>query len=104
MSTVIVGCKLPHGLIIKVGDKSVELSGRNESRILSNENFGITEVDADFWKAWLNLNKETKAVKIGAIFANETEKSTKAEAKEKAKLKTGTEQIKAEAKDGVEKV
>lgn len=102
--TVTVGCKLPHGLVLTAGDKSVTISGRNSSMILSNESFGITEVDADFWDAWLLENKDKKAVTSGAIFANSNEKSTKAEGKEKAKSKTGTEQIRAEKTDGVEEV
>lgn len=101
---VIVSCKLPHGLIIDVNGVKVELAGRNQSRILSNESFGTTEVDADFFESWLKENPNHKSVKAGLIFANSSEKSAKSEAKEKEKNKTGSEQIKAEKSDGLEDV
>lgn len=58
---VVIGCKLPNGLIIEHKGVSVELRG---SRIPLNEDgqpvsdrqiiggYGVTEVDKEFWDAW----------------------------------------------------
>lgn len=62
---VVIGCKLPNGIILDHGGKTVELRG---SRIPLNEDgspvsnrliiggYGTTEVDKDFWDAWKTAN------------------------------------------------
>jgi len=90
MATVTVGCKLPNGLIIEMGDKRVTLKGANSSVIIGGH--GITEnVDKELFDAWMEKNKELHFVKEGHLFAHEKEVNVKAQAKDRAKQKTGFE-------------
>ena len=95
MATVTVGCKLPHGLQITVGNTTVDLKGVNSSQLIGGH--GITEnVDKDFFEKWMSLNKDAAAVKNGLIFAHEKTSNTKAEASEKKDNKNGVEGINPE--------
>lgn len=90
--TVIVGCKLPNGLIIEVGGQSVELNGANASNIIGGH--GITyNVDADFFNAWMEAYQDRDMVKNGFIFAHEEAENTEAEAQEKTDNETKLEAI-----------
>lgn len=90
--TVIVGCKLPNGLIIEVGGQSVELNGANASNIIGGH--GITyNVDADFFNAWMEAYQDRDMVKNGFIFAHEEAENTEAEAQEKIDNETKLEAI-----------
>lgn len=92
MATVTVGCKLPNGLIIQVGNKSHTLKGANDTSIVGGH--GITEgVDKELWDAWLVANKDRAMVKNGHVFAHGKTESTKAEATEKTSNKTKLEPI-----------
>lgn len=94
--TVTVGCKLPNGLIIEVGGKSVELNGANASNIIGGH--GITyNVDADFFNAWLEAHADRAMVRNGFIFAHDKAADTKAEAAEKADNATGLEAVDPDA-------
>ncbi len=88
---VTVGCKLPNGIVIRHGDKSVELKGWNDEAIYFGH--GLTEVDKDFWDAWIKDHADFAPVKGGFIFAQNNFASAKAESKEKEKEKTGLEGI-----------
>lgn len=91
-SIVIVGCKLPNGLIAEVQGVEVKFNGLNTSQIVGG--FGITEnVDAEFWDAWLEQNKYMPYVKGGFVFAHTEAASVKSEAKEKQGEKTGLEPL-----------
>ena len=90
--TLIVGCKLPNGLIIEVGGQSVELNGANASNIIGGH--GITyDVDADLFNAWMEAHQDRDMVKNGFVFAHEDAKNTKAEAREKTDNETKLEAI-----------
>lgn len=90
--TVIVGCKLPNGLIIEVGGQSVELNGANASNIIGGH--GITyNVDADFFNAWMEAHQDRDMVKNGFIFAHEEAENTEAEAREKTDNETKLEAV-----------
>lgn len=91
MSKVTVGCRFPNGLILTVGKVNVMLNGSNSSTVIGGH--GLTEVDAEFWDAWLERNKGLSFVRNGKVFAHEKAKNTKAEAKEKAKEKSGLEPL-----------
>jgi len=104
--TVTVGCKLPNGILLSamVGGKVVEhrLNGWNQN-VLQDTGCGITyDVPKELWAAWLDQFKGSKLVKGGFVFAHAQEKSVKAEAKEKTKVKSGTEQLPQITKDAVE--
>lgn len=92
MATVTVGCKMPNGLILEMGEKRVVLNGANSSGIIGGH--GLTEgVDKEFWDAWSAKHATLDPVKKGFVFAHEKTANTVAEAKEKAAEKTGLEPL-----------
>jgi hypothetical protein len=107
MANVIVGCKLPHGLVIKVGGKAVTLNGANSSRIIGG--YGLTTVDKDFYEAWKTEYASFEPLKSGLIFEQANEKSAASQANEQEEIKSGLEPldldkpvagVKAEAYEG----
>lgn len=101
--TVTVGCKLPHGIHLDIGDKRVTLNGAHSAAIIGGH--GITEnVDKDHFEAWMIMYKDHPAVKAGYIFAHDKANNTAAQAKERAKEKTGFEGLNPEKPmPGIEK-
>jgi hypothetical protein len=88
--TVIVGCKLPCGLVISHGGKSVELKGSRDARIING--FGLTSnVDAEFFNAWKKAHRDLAVVKNELIFAYGDMDSAEDMAEERYKEKTGLE-------------
>jgi hypothetical protein len=101
-ATVTVGCKLPHGLIAEVGDKSFTFNGANDSDLIGGH--GITyDVPKDFWDAWVaQVSAWFVPFKNKLVFAHESEKSVTSQAKEMAKEITGFEGLKPnDPKNGV---
>lgn len=102
-TTCIVGCKLPHGLILTLiandGAKiSHELKGTNANRIIgvnsSGVGFALTDgIPTDFMVEWLKRNEKHLAVQNGSIFMHNTEKGAMSIARERAKVRTGIEPI-----------
>lgn len=89
-STVTVGCKLPNGLVLEFGGKSVEVNGANSSIIIGG--YGLTEgVDAAFFEAWMEAHEAMPFVRNQLIFAQAKTADAQAEATEKASEKTGFE-------------
>lgn len=104
---VVVGCKLATGLTIHLCDPGqsengnpihipnistrVTLRGKNSSNIVGG--FGLTEVDTDFWNAWLKQNPKHPAVLNGAIFAYGNRDKAMDHAMDHQSLKTGFEGI-----------
>lgn len=100
MAVVTVGCRLPSGLEIQVGDKKIELAGQNqrykelgiEIILLKDEDYGTTEVEASFWEAWKqSVGSEYAPLKSGAIFEAKNATEAKAQAKDLKDKKTGHE-------------
>ena len=90
--TVVVGCKLPHGLIVDLNGTSVTLNGANTSHVVGG--YGMTyNVDRSFMLAWLDAFKGFEAVKRNLIFIQEKPKSAYANAKEQSDISTGLERI-----------
>lgn len=89
--TVVVGCKLPHGLHLEHKGTRVTLNGTHSSRVLNGH--GITHVDAELFEKWLAEHNDYAPVKAGLIFAHEKEDNTRAEAKEKKNNKSGLEPL-----------
>jgi hypothetical protein len=90
MATVSVGCKLPHGLHLDVGDVRVTLAGTNAAQVIGG--YGITEnVDKDFFDKWMSLNRESAAVKGGFIFAHDKAEHVKGKAAERKDVRNGFE-------------
>ena len=95
-TTVVVGCKLPNGVVLEVGTQSIVLNGSNDAKVIGGH--GITRgVPADFWAAWLEENGDRAMVKNGFIFAHDKAADTKAEAEEKANNATKQEPIDPDA-------
>ena len=89
-NTVTVGCKLPNGLVLEFGGKSVEVNGANSSVIIGG--YGLTEgVDAAFFDAWMEAHEAMPFVRNQLIFAQSKTADAQAEATEKAGKKTGFE-------------
>lgn len=91
--TVVIGCRLPHGLVIhhpmKPSEK-VTLKGENEA-VIKGVGYATTEVDADFWADWKLAHKDFAPLVSGAIFEAKSEAEAKAVAKELKAEKTGFE-------------
>ena len=109
MANVTIGCRLPNGLILEVGDQSVELAGQRQTQqrskiiILSPDDYGTTEVDASFWEAWKQIvGKDFAPLVSGAIFEAKNQNDAGAKAKDLKSKKTGHESMELEA-DGVKK-
>ena len=111
---VTVMCKLPNGLHLdrdglrKVGDKDqvayvpgdrVTLNGANSSGVIGG--FGMTQVSADFWDAWLADHLDFPLVKEGIVFATPKAKDAAAEAQVMEGVRTGFEPIVPDAVAGV---
>lgn len=102
MSTITIGCRLPSGIVLDIGDHSakVELAGQRQAQarssiiILNDDDFGTTEVDAQFWEAFKKrVGPDFAPLKSGAIFEAKSEKEAKAKAKDLKGQKTGHEPI-----------
>ena len=75
-----VGCTLPHGFVAEVNGVKVVIAGANQNTseyypLLGD--FGITDVDADFWAAWKKENCNSRLVLSGAVYDAKDEKSAK---------------------------
>lgn len=100
MANITIGCRLPSGLEIQVGEKKIELAGQNqrykelgiEIILLKDEDYGTTEVDASFWEAWKQIvGQDFAPLKSGAIFESKNATEAKAQAKDLKEKKTGHE-------------
>lgn len=103
-ATVVVGCKLPHGLIIEVGKeggdnyRKVKLNGMNASQqggFVTHEGFGLTVVDESIWRAWMKKNEKLEFVRNGAVFEQKDEASAQAHSKASRGIITGFERLDA---------
>lgn len=110
MSTVTIGCRLPTGLILQVGEKFVELEGQRQTQkrspviLLTPDDYGVNEVDAAFWEAWVTqVGTDYAPLKSGAIFEAKSAKEADAKAKDLKSKKTGHEPLSQDAK-GIEAV
>ena len=91
--TVIIGCKLPHGIILEHPldpSKSVKLAGRHASPIIGATH-STTEVDADLWETWKAVHANFAPLKAKAIFEAKSAGDASAIASELKDEKTGFE-------------
>lgn len=94
---VTVGCKLPNGLVCemgKVGDENhtvVRLNGANSARVIGG--YGLTQVSAEFWGAWVKKHKSLQFVRDGLVFAHGDDASASDHAKDFITKRTGFEAI-----------
>lgn len=94
---VVVGCKLPSGMICEMGKPGNEgyarvvLNGSNSARVIGG--YGLTEVARDFWEAWLKKNARLEFVQRGFVFAHNDAASATAHANERAAVVNGMEPL-----------
>lgn len=102
MANVTVGCKLPHGLQLKLPNKDgsetvVVLKGANSGTIIGLDGrvirgtCGYTPVDEAFITEWLKVYKDYVPVKQKLIFIQRNLGEAKAQAADQADQKTGFE-------------
>ncbi len=117
--TVLVGCKLPHGIYLDLYDgmnlrARVKLPGimtfkiptdpprkfQNPEVVLGHT---MTAVPRKHWEEWLEKNKRHPSVVNGFVYAAKNETEAKAVAREHERETTGFEQVDPRAL-GVEKL
>lgn len=102
--TVLVGCKLPHGLILSLPNESVKLAGsaswinppkgkKNPPKIMYADSF--TSVSKAFWESWVEWAKVMKFEPYlrGHVYSATSEKEAEARAKDGEGIKTGMERL-----------
>lgn len=93
MSTVTIGCKLPNGIAFKFGEKTYVIKGWNQNAI-DGVGHGITyDFPAEVWEEFKKVYDGSKLLKNGIIFANESARKTKDQAKDQKDNKSGHEQL-----------
>ena len=109
MANITIGCRLPSGIILDLEKdgkvvSSVELAGQRQAQerssiiILSEADYGLTEVDADFWAAWKKqVGPEFGPLKNNSIFEAKNKTEAKAKAKDTKDQKTGLEAMPQDA-------
>ncbi|UCL84503.1 hypothetical protein [Pseudomonas sp. HS-18] len=92
MATVIVGCKLPHGIHAELAGKVVTLNGSNGSAIIGG--FGITrDVDKDFMDNWLKAEAKNPIVANGLVFIAGSEREVEKAVSDREKEANGFEGV-----------
>ena len=122
-NTVVVGCKLPHGILlqldklietkgtdgktvetkaIRIGDKYT-LNGANSSKVIGG--YGITRnIPADFFEEWMKQNADFQPVKAGLIFRQDSLDKAEDQAEEQTAVKSGLEGIDPKHPDPEKKI
>lgn len=90
---VYVGCKLPSGLQIQVGEQSFVLQGTNAAGAVGG--YGITAVPKDLWDVWYSEHKQFEPIKRNLIFAQDKEAGANDMAREQSGIK-GIEGVNAD--------
>ena len=91
---VTIGCKLPNGIIIVLGDKKAKINGFNQNMVQVADGFGITEnVDEELFDAWLAKHANFALVKNGLIFKSKNANEATAKGKDLKGKKGGLEQL-----------
>lgn len=96
METVVIGCKLPHGLVLEHNGVKVVLAGGNASPLVGG-NTGYTIIDKDLWEAWEKDHKAFNPYANGAIFVAKNMESAQKIAENRSKLDTGLAPIEPDA-------
>lgn len=113
MAKVLVGCKLPNGLVMEIvkpqpqvgalhpapRGKFIKLNGAAAvnggriARINQAPEYGTTLVDAEFAAAWFKANADLPVVQNGAVFIAENEKDFASKARDGLTEVSGFEPI-----------
>lgn len=91
-ATVVVGCKLPHGLIIQHAGRKVVLAGSNAEGAIGG--YGLTRgVDKEFFEGWLKDHASFEPVAKDLVFAVGQESAARGTASERKGEKNGFEPL-----------
>lgn len=91
-ATVVVGCKLPHGLAIRLAGRQVLLAGSNSEGAIGG--YGLTRgVDKAQFEDWLKEHETFEPVARDLIFAVGQESAARATASERKGEKNGFEPL-----------
>jgi len=96
-ASVVIGCKLPNGIIMemgKLGDEghvAVRINGSNAALVIGG--YGMTTVSKELWDKWYAKNKRLEFVRKGLIFAHGDEASARDHAQDNAGHKSGFEAV-----------
>ncbi|GAN63183.1 hypothetical protein AA0313_0890 [Acetobacter indonesiensis NRIC 0313] len=90
-ATVTIGCKLPNGLVLQLGQTRHELAGIRASAVIGG--YGLTTIPAEFWSAWSRQYAAYPPLMQGLIFAQPTVEKASTQAREQAGLQTGMEPL-----------
>lgn len=107
---IVIGCCLPHGVVLELGRagdanyERYEMNGANSAharrpdskRIVAMAGtFGLTTVPKNFWDKWLKANKNAQLpfVKNGSLFAYEGIENARAHGETVRTVKTGLESL-----------
>ena len=121
MATVIVGCKLPAGIVLQNYElvempiplpgggtamekrfvpkgEAVEIAGINsQGGYLPGAQFqggyALTEIDASFWEAWSAVNAESPLLKNGVLFGQPSRSGAQGKGKEQSSVTSGLEPL-----------
>lgn len=97
---VMVGCRLPNGMILRDPTKkaaaAVRLTGRNVpptsgGLYIPPRPYGVTPVDAEFWEEWKKSYSWLPALKNGVIFEAKSVGELESKHRDIEKEKTGLE-------------
>lgn len=103
--TVIVGCKLPQGLLLEVDGITVRVNGSarynmprpNKKHLQLGVNVhasdGLTTLDRGFWEKWCEAHKDYGPLVNGHIYSSATMNKAKTMAEKTADAKTGFEPL-----------
>lgn len=90
-SPVTVGCKLPNGLVLRVGETKLVLNGANSTRVIGG--YGLTSVPSDMWDAWVKSYADSPFIKKNLVFAQTSASKAEGQAKEQEAVKSGLEPL-----------
>lgn len=105
MSFVTVACKLPHGLILELGNPgadnyrrhlvagpyTTDQAGKPASIVVNN--YAFTKVPEDFWKAWSAKHKGAQYLKTRAVYAEAESDGAQAAALTDGNTRSGFERL-----------
>lgn len=106
MPTVLIGCRLPHGLTLTHPNPEIEvtvtLAGTWSNPLRKPDgspavDHVVTPVDAEFWEIWKTAYRSYAPLKKGSIFEARSEQDVAAKMKDLRKVKTGFEPISPDA-------
>lgn len=100
MPTVLIGCRLPHGLTLTHPNpdvtEKVTLAGTWSNPLRKPDHspaadYVVTPVDAEYWEVWKKAYHTYKPLRNGSIFEARSEQDAAAKMKDLRKVKTGFE-------------